>query len=220
MGSSQLFVADGPGQQPRPFCFCAAQSQRKCQSVGLIPSRFGNSPIAGTDPFTVTKMSVCNPFGLVYRQSAGIGVSPLVLGCPPRWMTCCKRNGPKSPAFVVKPRAVGCSVLEQPINSDSSKTVASAFKCVLLPNVPDQRPRASDVRFETEAPSRGSLHPACWALSFLSGNQLCDCPRHMLLRKLGKARVQVAVILALPQQNPCMVALNNREVIVRFNVAR
>ncbi len=61
-------------------------------------------------------------------------MSLLVLGCPPRWMACCKRNGPKSPAFVVKPREVGCSVLEQPISSDSSKTVANAFKWVSLPN--------------------------------------------------------------------------------------
>jgi len=31
-------------------------------------------------------------------------------------------------------------------------------------NVPDQRPRASDTCIEPETPSRGSLHPVCWAL--------------------------------------------------------
>src|SRR5437870_3310148 len=31
-------------------------------------------------------------------------------------------------------------------------------------NVPDQRPRAADVRIATQTRSRGSLHPVCWAL--------------------------------------------------------
>lgn len=33
-----------------------------------------------------------------------------------------------------------------------------------MPNVPDQRPRASNARHGTATLSRGSLHPVCWAI--------------------------------------------------------
>jgi hypothetical protein len=55
-----------------------------------------------------------------------------------------------------------------------------------MSNVPDQRPRASDARYGTDASSRGSLHPACWAknrvhsmCSFLTYDEMvkqkCNC---------------------------------------------
>src|SRR6266571_846726 len=42
----------------------------------------------------------------------------------------------------------------------ANRTLRAFF---ILPNVPDQRPRATDVRHGTETQSRGSLHPVCSA---------------------------------------------------------
>ena len=53
------------------------------------------------------------------------------------------------------------------------------------PNVPDQRPRATDARIGTETQSRGSLHPVGWAIysRFLFQNQRPAHPNRPSTRK-------------------------------------
>jgi len=64
--------------------------------------------------------------------------------------------------------------MERLRNTDGLQWDAGWVQKVWMPNVPDQRLRATDAEHGTETQSRGSVEPVCWAIerscSFLSGS--------------------------------------------------
>src|SRR5439155_1210009 len=52
--------------------------------------------------------------------------------------------------------------------------VTRPFHTRFQANAPEQRPRASDSRHETQMQSRGSLHPVCWTTSSLLPQVNCE----------------------------------------------